>query len=1155
VERTEDFAPGTRFGDLRIEREIGSGAFGRVWFAHDTKLDREVALKVLQQRGLGPTHPEDRARFLEEARIMSRFAHPHIAILYHLHETGEGGYALEMEHLTGGTLDDRLGEGERLPVDEAMSIARDVASALAAAHEAGVIHGDVKPANVLFTKDGRVKLVDFGLARLLNVQDLAASQKVIAGTPYYLAPEVIGGDAFKPASDVWSLGVVLYRMLAGRLPFPQASLLPLFLAIENEAPPPLGPDVPTGVARLVERCLVKRAGGRLPDGKALLAAIEDGTSPGRREAVVPAALPTTTAAVVGRESERAAASAALDRLAGGLGGVLVVTGPAGIGKTALVHAGLEEARRRGLGVISAAVSPVEGVLRPLLRALQPLAGSSPQAAVRSGRAGAAFAFERAVSAWATERPLIVALEDLHHASPEEVRGLARTVHHLAAAPVLWIVTERTSDLGLAGSQHVRAEPLVREGGGNRIDLGPLPAAAIVRILERETEEGTLAGAVLDRVVRRSGGNALFATQLLRHMRETGALVKEERQWVLAGPRAEAVAPPALRELVARRLQGLPESLRSLLDVAAVDGLEFDGLAVATVLERPLLTVLRQLQGLCRVQGLVAPREKGYRLAHPLLQEVVYREVAPDLRRTLHRALAEHLESRGSEVDPERLGVHWERSDEPARATPHLLRAAEGAAYRMENFRAVDLASRAGVLPLDRPADFVRSFAPSLFAIASALGDLGRHDEREALHAAMLRAAEAKNDDVLRMKVIARRGLLRVLGVGVKDGDEESLRQAAASLPESTDRGIALYALGILARVHGSNEEAKRLLLAADEQFVSHGEGARHGSVLDQLGTLESMAGHMESAARLHREAAEVCRLHGRLANAAISDVNAACAEIELGRLEGQADVLARAARLLDLDGLVSAAARVRVALGNVHFASGDLPAARRVVADARTAAERTGDLSALVEALSASSFLAAMEGDGGRARTDHASACALAERQRNPRVQAQLAADGAFLDALSGNPAAARAPALAAVEAASKSAEGGGVVGIAFSLSLATLHGLDPAVLERLLAGMRDRATAEATTSAWRSAVALAAAARAAVDRRADVGPLEEAARCLERDDVGLHRALLRIFALRFRREAARRTDDARGAREADVRLRTSLERLGIDRSVLGAGD
>jgi tetratricopeptide (TPR) repeat protein len=923
---------GAEFAALRIERELGAGSFGKVWLARDTRLGRPVALKVLHVDGLGPSSPADRERFLLEAKVIAGFSHPHIVVLYHLHEGRDGGLALEMEYVDGGTLEDRLSEGTTVPPETAVSIARDVYSALAAAHAEGVLHGDVKPANVLIGRDGRAKLADFGLARLLGMHDLAGSQKSLAGTPRYLAPEVIAGEAYRPQSEVWSAGVLLYRLLTGRLPFPQATLYALFLAIQNDPPPPLGVEVPPDVARVVERALQKRPEDRFADARELLRSLErvprGPVAP--PEASRPATPPQRAPAprVLGRERETARLLAAMDRLWDGPGRALVVTGPAGIGKSTLLLAAAEEARQRGWSAIVASVTPVEGLLRPLLDAAR---GSAIADAVGlSDRSATTFAALEATLSTVSPQPAVVAVEDLQIATAEETQSLARAVRRLASARILWLVSERTSDLGLSGSEHLRADPLLDIETSERLHVGPLPREAISALIETHADRARVSGIVMDRLVHRSEGNPLFAIQIFRHLRETAAVARVGDEWVSDESIDRSGAPPALREIVRRRLARLPESARALFDVAAVDGLEFDGEAVATVVGRPLLSVLRQLQSLHRSHGLVTPQPRGYRFAHPLLQEVIYSEVAADMRRAVHRALAEHLEGRGTEVDPERLGVHWERSDVPSRAAPYLLRAAAAAADRLENYRCADLATRAGVLGRELDGALVRDHAEALIQVAGGLGELGRHADRDLVYEGLLRIAAEAGDTRLRLRVHARRGATRLLGAGLEPGDEEEIRIAAERLPGSVDKGIAHFALGLLERIRGRLDRADAEFRAADEHFVRHGAFGRHGTVLDQLGTIAERTGRLRRAAELFAEAARVCRHAGRAANAAISGLTAITVEISLGTIEGQAERLEQAARLLDIDGLPGPAARVRLCEADILFALGEFADARRI---------------------------------------------------------------------------------------------------------------------------------------------------------------------------------------------------------------------------------
>jgi serine/threonine protein kinase len=225
--------PGDRIGPYSVIAAIGSGGMGEVWKARDTRLARDVAIKVLPPAF---SHdPDRRARFDREARVLASLNHPNIASIYGIEEgpdqTADSVLALVMELVEGETLADRLARGP-LPFDEAFAIARQIADALEAAHEKGIVHRDLKPANVKTTPSGSVKVLDFGLAKALEGESVPADitrsptltvdatrQGVILGTAAYMSPEQAQGRPVDHRTDVWAFGAVLYELLAGRRPF------------------------------------------------------------------------------------------------------------------------------------------------------------------------------------------------------------------------------------------------------------------------------------------------------------------------------------------------------------------------------------------------------------------------------------------------------------------------------------------------------------------------------------------------------------------------------------------------------------------------------------------------------------------------------------------------------------------------------------------------------------------------------------------------------------------------------------------------------------------------------------------------------------------------------------------------------------------------
>ena len=261
-------AAGTRCGPYEILGLIGAGGMGEVYKARDTRLDRTVAIKVLPAEISGD--PDRRARFEREARTIGGLNHPHICTLHDVGEHGDSTY-LVMEHLAGETLAERLQKG-RLPLDQALRVATEIADALAAAHRHGVVHRDLKPANVMLTKAG-AKLLDFGVAKLCGPEaspDLAATafptvapltrQGLVIGTVPYMAPEQLEGKEADARSDIFSFGAVLYEMLTGRRPFDGDSEASIITAIMSSQPPAvstLQAVTPHALDRVVQRCLAK----------------------------------------------------------------------------------------------------------------------------------------------------------------------------------------------------------------------------------------------------------------------------------------------------------------------------------------------------------------------------------------------------------------------------------------------------------------------------------------------------------------------------------------------------------------------------------------------------------------------------------------------------------------------------------------------------------------------------------------------------------------------------------------------------------------------------------------------------------------------------------------------------------------------------------
>ncbi|UCC96989.1 MAG: protein kinase [Phycisphaerales bacterium] len=259
--------PGSQIGPFRIEQELGRGAMGVVYLAHDTKLDRSVAIKSLPPEV--EDNPKVLSRFAREARVLASLNHPNIATIYDEIEEAEGLSYLILEYIPGQTLAERIAKSP-LKLDEALSIAFQIAEAVAAAHEHDVIHRDLKPGNIKITPEGKVKVLDFGLAKALggevtDQQSTVTEPGRVIGTPAYMSPEQARGQLTDKRGDIWSFGCVLYEMLTGKVPFEGETVSDTLANVLQTEPSwrALPESTPANIRSLLRHCLKKDQRRRL----------------------------------------------------------------------------------------------------------------------------------------------------------------------------------------------------------------------------------------------------------------------------------------------------------------------------------------------------------------------------------------------------------------------------------------------------------------------------------------------------------------------------------------------------------------------------------------------------------------------------------------------------------------------------------------------------------------------------------------------------------------------------------------------------------------------------------------------------------------------------------------------------------------------------
>src|SRR5687768_4266938 len=265
---TKELPAGSTLSHYRIVSKIGEGGMGEVYLAHDTKLDRKVAIKFLHEEF--SKDADKLGRFVREAKAASALNHPNILTVYEIGEVDGKNY-IATELIDGKTLREHLAQKESLQLNQILKIGVQVSEALSAAHQAGIIHRDIKPENIMLRKDGYAKVLDFGLAKLTEKKAVAIGSEgsedatrvqvnttpgLVMGTVSYMSPEQARGKEIDARTDIWSLGVVLYEMLSGKVPFTGETINHTIVSI-LEKEPPLLTNVPAELQRIVRKSMTK----------------------------------------------------------------------------------------------------------------------------------------------------------------------------------------------------------------------------------------------------------------------------------------------------------------------------------------------------------------------------------------------------------------------------------------------------------------------------------------------------------------------------------------------------------------------------------------------------------------------------------------------------------------------------------------------------------------------------------------------------------------------------------------------------------------------------------------------------------------------------------------------------------------------------------
>ena len=685
------YAPGDVIaGRYRVCGLLGQGGMGTVWrVADQADGGRELALKTILSRG--EITPVQALAFREEYRAMTRLGHPNTIDVQGFGALDGHTRYLTMELVPGRELAEVIGSAP-MPLDEAYALLAQLLQALDFIHSRLYVHRDIKSANVRVKPDGTLKLMDFGLMAQLGTPARGGS---ISGSPGYLAPEAIRGGTLEAAADLYSVGCLAFEMLTGELPF--KGTLREVLRAHAEVPAPalrsVRRDAPEALERLVARLLEKEPARRY---RGAAEALVDLAALSGRTAATPSPAQARSYLVagtlVGRDAELAELEGALTRALAGEGAAILVGAPAGTGKSRLVAELLVRARLADAQVLEARCQEGGGgPYEPLAQALLPLVGLTPEAEAARFAPALALLFDRraagtgglptaapdeethraaleALTGWlawhAARQPLVVAIDDLHWADGGTLDVLRHLCRRVAGLRFLLVGGLRDDEAGAA--------PLLRaaaEGGLTRVRLAPFAPGQVDALLRATLRDYAIAPAVLERLVRTTGGNAFFVTEALRWLMEDGALTREGATWCFPADPERLALPANVEAVVLRRLAALDPGALAVARAAAVMGGSICRSALHTLVGGDEEALFCALDALVERQVLV--REPvGYAFFHDRVREAIYADIQAPERTALHQRFADHLEAthdpRESQTASE-LAHHYTRGGVPGKA--------------------------------------------------------------------------------------------------------------------------------------------------------------------------------------------------------------------------------------------------------------------------------------------------------------------------------------------------------------------------------------------------------------------------------------------------------------------------------------------------------
>jgi len=720
---------------------LGKGGMGEVYKARDIEQNNIVAIKILSKQSI---EIEDlKHRFNREASSGLKLDHPNIVKIY---EVGEerNNYFIAMEYIEGKTLKSLLDDGP-LQFTEVINIGLAVAEALKEAHNLSIIHRDIKCDNIMVAEDGNVKVMDFGLAKVQNASMITIEGSIL-GTVSYMSPQQAIGEAIDHRSDIFSLGVVMYELLSGKLPFTGDYEMAIIYSILNEEPlsiREINEAVPKPLEKVVFKALRKDPKKRHQDASELIEELNkvkqiiDGVLTVEEEDI-----PAFDETLMREEREFHAKLAGRDECFEKLKGILhrttlsegqlaFIVGEAGIGKTRLVlelEKYAKTLKTRALNsrcIFNKGVYPyqpfvealrsyfeIKGIddaeklelfldtkapeliaVLPIIKLFLNVKGSNK--VVVESKEQIWDAIYKLFIKISEERPLIIFIDDLHWADEDTLNLLNYIGRNSINRRILLLGTYRLEEIelninGTSNKLNEIKHELCREGILTVIELTRLSVADIFSLTNSLFPDSEFDELFYQTLFNETEGNPFFIIEILKLLKLEKIIFQSEGKYFLKDNYQQISIPEKVHDIIMKRIDRLEKNDREILEIGSVEGESFHSGAIKFCLEINKLELLRKLQYLEREHHIIHPADKMYRFDHAKIRNALYDAIAPELKTEYHLLIADYFieNFKDDERQAPNIAQHLINGGEELRALPFIFAAANRAKLVFANEQAI-----------------------------------------------------------------------------------------------------------------------------------------------------------------------------------------------------------------------------------------------------------------------------------------------------------------------------------------------------------------------------------------------------------------------------------------------------------------------------------